>query len=163
MKISRKVKTRITKLFKGGKTIEDIMGAIREDSPRTTSTTINQIIRKHLTDLADELWSTAVKLGGRCAISNRTTNLEAHHLIKRGNHAYRWDLNNGICLYCRTHGDAESDEAAFFLWLSKNKKAQWKWYQEHKDLEKCGRWVDNHALLEICKELNTYINKNRRK
>ncbi len=58
-----------------------------------------------LRDMADSLWSLAVKIdwGHSCPICGRRSNLNSHHLIPRQHTATRYDLQNGICLCKRCH------------------------------------------------------------
>ena len=59
-----------------------------------------------LRDMADQLWSLAVKIdwAHRCAMCGHRGNLNSHHLIPRQHTATRYDsLLNGICLCKRCH------------------------------------------------------------
>ena len=161
MKITRHVKTQITKLFKAGKSIDQIILAVGDDYPRITATRINEVVRKHLFEQADELWSIAVKIGGRCEISGKTYNLEAHHLIKRDNLAYRWDLMNGVCLNNLQHAEADKDEEGFLALLGVFQPIRWAWYQQNENAYPNGKQVDNDELLQICKDLKEFISKGK--
>ena len=153
MKVTCWMKQRITKMFKSGKTIDQIMLAV----PDVTATDINRVVRKHLFSLADELWSTAVKIGGRCEISGETYNLEAHHPIRRDNLTYRWDLNNGVCLNNLVHSQADTDKEAFEELLAERQPEKWGWYEKHK--YEGGKPVKNDELLQICKSLRQFIER----
>ena len=161
MKIARQVKSQITKLFKSGKTVDAIMLAVADDFPRITASRVNEVVRQHLFEQADELWSIAVKIGGRCEISGKTYNLEAHHLIKRDNLAYRWDLMNGVCLNSFHHKDAHVDEETFFLWLKECKPVRWGWYGIYKDFGGLIQQVNNDYLLQTCKDIKHFIERRR--
>ena len=158
MKLTREVKVQITKLFKSGKTVDQIILAAGDDFPRITATRVNEVVRKHLFDQADRLWSDAVKLVGKCEISGRTWNLEAHHLINRNNLRCRWDLDNGICLNNDLHSQAHADEGAFLYWLRSHKPEQWEWWGSHGSITK---QVDNDELLQICKDLKYHIERQK--
>ena len=133
----------IVKLYKSGANIDEIHAKVREKAPKITKVSINAAIRRHLVNLADELWSTAVKVkfGWKCAISNKTDNLESHHLIGRGNKTHRWSIENGICLnsYYHTlsseiaaHGATDVTEQ-FREWMIRTRPEQWAWFEEHKN------------------------------
>jgi len=157
MKTTQQTKARITKLYKQGKSIDEILTAIRAYYSKITATRINQVVYKHLFNQADELWSQAVKVGGRCEISSKNDRLESHHLIKRSNFAFRWVVINGVCLNAYIHRDVEADEGMLLKWLRVYKPEQWSWYQEHK--RQGGRQVSNEDLLQICIDLKQYIGR----
>lgn len=48
----------------------------------------------------DALWAKAVKLrdGNKSVWSDKTTGLNAHHILKKPNHRLRWELDNGITI-----------------------------------------------------------------
>ena len=158
MKITRQVKSQITKLFKSGKTVDAIMLAVADDFPRITASRVNEVVRKHLFEQADELWSIAVKIGGRCEISGKTYNLEAHHLIKRDNLQYRWDLRNGICLNSQFHFIAHTEDLTFLELLRINKPIQYGWFT---NAIITFTIETNEHLLQICKDLKKYIERSK--
>jgi len=93
----------------------------------------------------DDLWSRIVRKVGRCEVCGCIQGLEAHHLIERGNHYYRFDIHNGLCL-CTSHHQFSADKSAhgrkgssmcavdrFLEWFKEYKPEQWKWYQENKN------------------------------
>lgn len=142
-KLTAGTKGWITRLYKAGADIDEIHTKIKEKSPKITKSSIRVVIRKHLIGLADELWSTAVKVkfSWRCAISNKTENLEAHHLIRRGNWTHRWSIKNGVCLnsYYHTlgseiaaHGATDVTEA-FREWMQRYHTEQWFWFCDHRN------------------------------
>lgn len=158
MKITRETKQKITKLFKSGKSVDQIMLAVADDYPRITATRINEVVRKHLFEQADELWSQAVKIGGKCEISGKNYNLEAHHLIKRDNLQYRWDLRNGICLNSQFHLIAHTEDLTFLELLRTNKPIQYKWFT---NAIITFTIETNEHLLQICKDLKEFISKGK--
>ncbi|MBV6343522.1 hypothetical protein [Candidatus Magnetobacterium casense] len=78
---------------------------------------------KHLEYVLDFLWSKAIKLiaGGRCRLRHfRGCNGKAehaHHIIRRGIKATRWDLRNGLgmCWSCHTWGHDHPGEFTEFI------------------------------------------------
>lgn len=90
-----------------------------------------------LRDMADQLWSLAVKddWAHRCAMCGRRSTLNAHHLIPRGHTTTRYLLRNGICLCAHCHqfnNDASPhlNAAGFMLWLSEHFPPTATWYEE---------------------------------
>lgn len=84
-----------------------------------------------LRDMADDLWSLAVRSdwNHQCAVCGKSK-CEAHHLIPRENEATRYDLSNGIAL-CATHHKFCPKLAP------------------HKNLEAFRQWLDNHHPLRM--------------
>jgi hypothetical protein len=164
-KLKAGTKAWITKLYKGGANIDEIRNKIKVKSPKITKVSINAVIRKHLINLADELWATAVKVkfGWKCAISNKTENLEAHHLIRRGNWTHRWTVENGICLnsYYHTLGSEIAAHGAtdvtdrYRMWMIVKHWEQWHWFEAHRDDKSIK--PTNEELLCIIKRLEGEI------
>lgn len=155
----------ITKLFKEGKLITEIRVILTPTIPKITLETVRRVIRKHLEKLALELWADVVKQGGKCEISGKTDNLEAHHLIGKKNKKYRYDVSNGICLnsYYHTLNDKiaahGSTNATFYFaeWMKENRPGQWLWFLENcTDITIVSYSIDE--LLEICTELEGMLN-----
>jgi len=71
---------------------------------RRKRTNSNVPAKGRLRDMADRLWSLAVRSDWnyRCMVCG-STNVEAHHLVPRQHEATRYDLNNGVALCCRCH------------------------------------------------------------
>lgn len=91
-------KTKITRLFNMGVSLRDI--AFQVDVPLSA---VKRYVSKKLSDKMDEMWATAVKKrDGECLICGARHDLNAHHLIERGNKRFRWSLKNGITL-CQNH------------------------------------------------------------
>jgi hypothetical protein len=77
-------------------------------------------------------WSNAVRVVGKCEVCSSTTRLNAHHILDRKYyHAYRFDVNNGICLCpsCHKFGkfSAHKNPIWFVRWLKANKPEQFVW------------------------------------
>lgn len=133
----------IVKLYKAGGSIDEIQKKVKENFPKITKTRIRSVLRNHLIARADELWSTAVKVkfGWKCAVSNKVENLEAHHLIRRGNWTHRWTVMNGICLnsYFHSLGDDIAAHGAtdvtdrFREHMKRHYTEQWIWFEQHRD------------------------------
>ena len=89
-----------------------------------------------LADLADRLWSLAVKddWAHRCAICGRRENLNSHHLIPRQHQATRFDLRNGICLcktchqFCPNYSPHQHGKG-FDLWLTNHHPSFASWVE----------------------------------
>lgn len=90
-----------------------------------------------LRDMADQLWSLAVRSdwAGKCAVcGNRKC--EAHHLIPRQHEATRYTLRNGIAL-CATHHQFDSflsphmNAAGFISWLESHHETLAEWVFEN--------------------------------
>jgi hypothetical protein len=155
----------IVKLYKAETDINEIQKKVKPKFPKITKTRIRSVVRRHLEDLADDLWSTAVKVkfGWKCAISNKTENLEAHHLIRRGNWTHRYTVDNGIALnsYYHTLGAVISAHGAtdvtdrFRDWMKKHHKEQWAWFEQHRD--EPSRKPDIEWLLKIVRFLEGEI------
>lgn len=160
-KLTAGTKGWIVKLYKAGANIDEIRSKVKINFPRTTKTSIRVVIRKHLIKQADELWSIAVKVkfNWKCAISNKTDNLEAHHLIRRGNWTHRWTVENGVCLNSgwhtlgskiSAHGATDVTER-FRDWMRGYQPKQWLWFKEHRNDPSIKPDIDE--LLEIVKRL----------
>jgi hypothetical protein len=93
-----------------------------------------------LRDMADQLWSKAVKAdwSHKCAICGRGDSLNSHHLIPRTHQATRYLLRNGISL-CKHHHVFCNDRSphgngmGFVLWLDANHLALGEWVFEMLD------------------------------
>ena len=151
----------IVKLYKAGEGINAIQDKVKQNFPKITKTRIRAVVRKHLIDLADDLWAVAVKVkaGWKCAVSSKAENPEAHHLIRRGNYTHRWNVMNGICLnsYYHTLGDDIAAHGAtdvterFRDWMKRFCPKQWAWFEKHRNDPSVKPDIDE--LLEIVKRL----------
>ena len=101
---------------------------------RRKRTNKNVPAKGRLRDLADKLWSLAVRedWANKCAICGKRSYLNAHHLIYRHNEAVKYLLENGICMcgYCHTMCPKYSPHLngfAFTAWLKKHhhERALW--------------------------------------
>jgi len=151
----------IVKMYKAGAQIDEIQKKVKKNFPKITKVSIRAVIRKHLISLADELWSTTVKVrfGWKCAISNKTESLESHHLIGRSNWTHRWTLMNGVCLnsyyhalggHIAAHGATDVTNR-FGEWMKKDHPEQWAWFVQNRDVP--SRKPDIDELLDIVKML----------
>jgi len=161
-KIKPSTKAKITKAFKKDLSVPEIRDAVIEECPKITLERIRTIIRKHLKDLCDKLWSDAVKIrdGGKCVISGKRDNLNSHHLIGRSNYRFRWDIMNGVTLSpdhhtlgrkISAHGSTDVTDR-FAEWMKKYKPKRWAWFQKHRD-DKQQIKVDIYMLLETSRRL----------
>lgn len=90
--------------------------------------------KKRLRDLADQLWSLAVREDGaqRCEMCGTRSSLNAHHLIPRQHMALRHVLENGLCLcsHCHQWDSSRSPHqsaAGFVFWLQEHLPLRHEW------------------------------------
>jgi len=83
---------------------------------------------------AASTWGASFHAAGRCAVCGRT-DIEAHHIIPRSHHSYRYEIKNGIAL-CREHHrgkqSAHNTPRWFMAWLTKNRPEQAAWVEENR-------------------------------
>lgn len=92
-----------------------------------------------LRDMADRLWSLAVRSDwcNQCAVCGNSK-CEAHHLIPRQHERTRYDLNNGIAL-CASHHQFDPEisphqnAAGWLLWLAEHCEFTAEWYTKTVD------------------------------
>ena len=90
-----------------------------------------------------KLWAMIIREVGYCQVCGTSDSLNAHHMIEVGNHLFRCDLRNGICL-CASHHMYSSDISAhgrkggvmsagvrFTDWMKANKPEQWDWFMDN--------------------------------
>ena len=94
--------------------------------------------KSRLRDIADELWSAAVKedWAGKCAICGHE-NTQSHHLVPRQHEATRYEVRNGIALCYRHHQacpdtSPHQNAAGFMDWLRERHLELHQWYVTHK-------------------------------
>ena len=111
---------------------------------RRKRTTQNVPAKGRLRDLADKLWSWAVRedWGHKCARC-RATNVEAHHLVPRQMEGTRYSIRNGMALCPRCHKfDREfsphQNAAGFISWLESEHPELAEWYFENRRPEFSG-------------------------
>ena len=100
---------------------------------RRKRTNSNIPAKGRLRDIADRLWSHAVRndWAWECAVC-RSGKVEAHHIIPRQQEATRYDLRNGIAL-CTTHHKFDSQLAphqnsvGWCKWLQENYPCTYVW------------------------------------
>ena len=100
---------------------------------RRRRTNANVPAKGRLRDMADMLWSIAVREDwrNRCAVCG-ATKCEAHHIVPRQHEALRYDLRNGIALCARHHKfDADisphQNAAGWIKWLQDNYHIRHEW------------------------------------
>ena len=110
----------------------------------------------------DKLWAIIVRSIGHCEVCGKTENLNAHHLIGRGNYKYRYDLDNGLCL-CVGHHMFNRDISAhasmesivgLLEWLQDNKPEQYRWFMDNKGKRDSIK-PDYPAIFEYLIEMDT--------
>lgn len=123
-----------------------------------------------LRDIADRLWSLAVKSDWnyQCPIcGKRGRNLNSHHLIPRQHEATRYSMENGICLCHDCHQfcpdqSPHQNAAGFLLWLELHQPEQHKWYTE--TIESCRHKVfketrNTEYYFRIIADLRQYVDE----
>ncbi len=92
-----------------------------------------------LADIADELWSLAVKnqWGHQCAVCDKRGALNSHHLVPRQHESTRYLVRNGICLCVHCHQfdpdlSPHQNAAGWLAWLEVHHRAIYVWYIEHR-------------------------------
>jgi predicted Fe-S protein YdhL (DUF1289 family) len=161
-KLPGSIKGRITKLFKSGMLLPDIMAEIEPKFPKINIPRIKTVLRSHFLERCDILWAYAVKLeaGELCIIDRTRKSLNAHHLVGRGNYKFRWVVDNGVCLGCHrhtmshemaAHGSTSATER-FAWWMRNHRTGQWATMKNRMlDTEKVK--VDVYFLLETERQL----------
>ena len=101
---------------------------------RRKRTNKNVPAKGRLRDMADRLWSYAVRddWGWNCAVCG-AGKVDAHHLVPRQFNATRYELKNGIALCSSCHQfDAEisphQNAAGWLDWLQISHPDLWSWY-----------------------------------
>jgi hypothetical protein len=171
-KLPPALKTRITKLFKGGMLLPDIMVEIEPKFAKINIPRIKTVLKAHFLGHCDTLWAEAVKLkaGNICIIDRKPCSLNAHHLIGRSNYKYRWDIENGLSLgiYRHTmandlcaHGSTSATHA-FAIRIMLDYPKRWKWFQEH-CVDQEHITVTVYYLLETAQRLEKEIEDLKKK
>lgn len=94
-----------------------------------------------LKDMADQLWSIAVRedWAHKCAVCGTSQNVEAHHLIPRQYESTRYVLQNGIAL-CPSHHKFDPEisphlnAAGWMQWLEDHHRTLADWYIDRIEL-----------------------------
>ena len=80
----------------------------------------------------DRDWAERVKIRDeyRCIICGTINLLNAHHIIPRENHTFKYNILNGVTLCSKHHMfsreiSAHNNPLAFFKWLELNRPAQY--------------------------------------
>ncbi len=122
-----------------------------------------------LRDMADQLWSCAVKenWNHRCAMCGRRSGLNAHHLIPRQHPATRYNLANGLCL-CKpchqfdAHRSPHQCAAGFILWLKEHFDITAAWYMNTMGsgaYRKFGGTTNSQFYIEVIRSLRKYVDE----
>ena len=119
----------------------------RKRKKQRKRTSVDVPAKGRLRDMADQLWSRAVRddWANQCADCTGRLTLNAHHLIPRQHEATRYDLRNGICLcsYCHQFDSLTSphqNAAGFMRWLKQCQPELHDWYVEAVDSGKFRRF-----------------------
>jgi len=89
---------------------------------------------KRLTINIDAQWSKIIRFraGGKCEVCGSQSNVQAHHIVGRGNWRLRWETKNGIAL-CSKHHKFDRHQSAHLnpLWFDDwLKKYSWKRHEK---------------------------------
>jgi len=132
---------------------------------RRKRTNVNVPAKGRLKDMADQVWSLAVKndWDHQCAVCGHRGDLNSHHLIPRGKTATRYMLANGICLCRRCHQfcpdvSPHQNAAGFILWLEEHHPDIAE--QTFQECESCVAFSGTTNALFYCdilRELREYI------
>lgn len=111
---------------------------------------------------ADLAWSRAIKQAGRCAYCGRRRNLQAHHLIPRGNYRTRHKIQCGICLceYHHLYCPEISPHLAlreFKKWIRKNLPSKYRWIQRNKSLWIYSKIDYRAAFLKLSRRKKLHV------
>ena len=138
-------------------------------SKRRKRTNANVPAKGRLRDMADQLWSLAVKedWANQCAMCRRRSGLNAHHLIPRQHPATRYDLANGLCL-CKpchqfdAHRSPHQCAGGFILWLKEEYALTAAWYMEAMEsctYRKFNRTTNAQFYIEVIRSLREYVDE----
>lgn len=122
---------------------------------RRKRTNSNVPAKGRLRDMADQLWSLAVRTdwNHQCAVCGKRP-VEAHHLIPRANYATRFDLWNGIALCANHHNfnpeiSPHMNAAGWLNWLEREHDHIHEWYLENLHVQFTGTKTANYFCGEI--------------
>jgi len=135
-------------------------------SKRKRKTDPNIPAKKRLREIADRLWSCAVRndWANRCAVCG-LRRCEAHHLIPRHNQATRYELRNGIAL-CAKHHQFNKDvsphqnAAGWMQWLRDHHPTIEQWYTatvESGDHCRFSGTTNEPYYISVIRELRQYV------
>ena len=127
-------------------------------------TNANVPAKGRLRDMADRLWSLAVRKewADRCAVCRAGT-VEAHHLVPRQHEATRYMLRNGIALCAHCHKfdkdiSPHMNAAGWLAWLQKYHWDAWTWYVLNRRPSFTGTKNAAH-YCEVLKELRPLVDE----
>ena len=114
----------------GRAALMQLEGKLMAKKARTPS---NVPSKKRMRDIADRLWSRAVRddWAWRCAVCGNQP-CEAHHLVPRQHQGTRYDLTNGISLCAHCHQFSKDisphqNAAGWLKWLKDNQPERHDW------------------------------------
>lgn len=123
--------------------------------------------KKRLRQIADKLWSAAVKAdwADKCAVCGTPYDLEAHHLIRRTRSAlHRYTLKNGISL-CTSHHKFDATcsphggDVGFNSWLRLHHEDIEDWVLAHQHEHMDGQTTSQGWYLDRITELAEYVDE----
>ena len=112
-----------------------------------------------LRDMADQLWSLAVRgdWNWKCAVCG-ARKCEAHHLIPRQHERTRRQLINGICL-CATHHQFDpnisphQNAAGWLIWLEEHYSEKYWWYFKTVEFSEYRHFLGTTNADYYCQEI----------
>lgn len=132
-------------------------------------TNANVPAKGRLRDMADKLWSLAVKIDWdhQCAVCGHRGGLNSHHLLPRQHTTTRYDLVNGICLCRRCHlfcpdVSPHQNAAGFVAWLEQHHTSLYNWLMdttasgEHRNRD-CNITTNATYYCDTIKSLRQYV------
>ena len=125
-------------------------------------TNANVPAKGRLRDMADSLWSLAVRAdwANRCVVCG-SNKVEAHHLTPRQFEATRYDLSNGVslCARCHKHDPKVSphlNAAGWCAWLNHHHPVRMAWYLDNR--RPAWNGTKNAAYyIEVIRRLKQYV------
>lgn len=129
---------------------------------RRIRTNKNIPAKGRLRDMADKLWSLAVRAdwNNTCAMCG-ASKCDAHHLIPRQIEATRYELHNGMALCSRCHQfcperSPHQNAAGFMAWVEEANPLRAAWMKEN-HRPQCDVTVTPLYLCDVLRDLRQYF------
>ena len=142
------------------------MAKRKKGKPRKR-TNANVPAKGRLRDMADRLWSLAIKAdwNHRCAICGHRGDLNSHHLIVRTHTTTRHAVRNGICLCRRCHvfcpdRSPHQNAGGFTWWLEEHYPDLAEWYKttmDNGDHRKFTGTTNADYYCDVIRTLKQYV------
>ncbi len=132
---------------------------------RRQRTNSNVPAKGRLRDMADQLWSFAVRddWGWKCAVC-WAGKCEAHHLVPRQHETTRYSLRNGIALCSRHHQfdpdvSPHQNAAGWIDWLEREFPGLAAWYLKNKIPPEFEGTKNAAYYCEVIRDLRQYVDE----